>query len=195
MGIDAAEIFAEKRIACITGKSATAIDRAAKTVRFSDGMSLPYEKLLLATGAVPRRLALAEQAGERIAYLRTFADALAHPRPSSCRDAMSRSSAAASSGSSWRPAPASAASAVTVIEAQPRILMRGVPEEIAEIVAARHLRRGRRPHLRYRADAQSPLRRDGVRIELSDGRTIDADLVVIGIGAIPSHAAGGGRRA
>src|SRR5215218_6445850 len=62
------EIFAEKGIACITGKSAVAIDRAARTVDFADGMSLPYDKLLLATGAVPRRLALAEQAGERIAY-------------------------------------------------------------------------------------------------------------------------------
>ena len=124
-----------------------AIDRAAKTVRFSDGMSLPYDKLLLATGAVPRRLALAEQAGERIAYLRTFADALAIRDASQagtpCRHHRRRLHRAGARGQR-----AQARREVTVIEAQPRILMRGVPEEIAAIVAARHLAEGVELHLR-----------------------------------------------
>jgi 3-phenylpropionate/trans-cinnamate dioxygenase ferredoxin reductase subunit len=177
------EIFAEKGIACITGKSAVAIDRAARTVDFADGMSLPYEKLLLATGAVPRRLALAEQPGERIAYLRTFGDALAirdHLRPG-------RRVAIVGGGFIGLELAASArkrGAEVTIIEAQPRILMRGVPEEIAAIVAARHLAEGVELICGVGLTAITS-RQDGVRVELSDGRAIDADLAVIGIGATP----------
>ena len=177
------EAFAEKDIACITGKSAVAIDRSAKTVGFSDGMSLPYDKLLLATGAVPRRLALAEQAGERIAYLRTFGDALAiraHLKPG-------RRVAIVGGGFIGLELAASARKRgceVTIVEAQPRILMRGVPEEIAGIVAARHLAEGVElicgTGLTAIAAGQN-----GVRVALADGRAIDADLAVIGIGATP----------
>ena len=47
--------FTEKRgISVITGKVATKIDRKAKRVTLSDGTSLEYDKLLIATGARPR---------------------------------------------------------------------------------------------------------------------------------------------
>ena len=52
-----------------------AIDSALKRVTLSDGQSLPYDKLLLATGATPRRLPDVPESG-RIFYLRTFAHAL-----------------------------------------------------------------------------------------------------------------------
>ena len=177
------EIFAEKQIACITGKSAVSIDRAARTVLFSDGMSLPYEKLLLATGAVPRRLPLAEPAGERIAYLRTFADALR------IRDHLVPGRRVAIIGGGFIGLELAASARkrgceVTIIEAQPRILMRGVPEEIAEIVAARHLAEGAELICGVGLTAITASQ-DGVRVELNDGRAIDADLAVIGIGAIP----------
>ena len=176
-------VFVEKRIACITGKSAVAIDRAAKTVVFSDGMALPYSKLLLATGAAPRRLALAEQAGDRIAYLRTFADALG------IRDHLlpGRRVAIIGGGFIGLELAASArkrGAQVTIVEAQPRVLMRGVPQEIAEIVAARHLAEGADLLCGVGLTAIT-MRPDGVRVELSDGRRIDAHLAVIGIGAIP----------
>ena len=44
---------------CLTGRSAVAIDRAGKAVRLSDGSTLAYDRLLLATGALPRQLPLA----------------------------------------------------------------------------------------------------------------------------------------
>src|SRR5215469_10426389 len=49
---------------------ATAIDRAARQVQLADGARLPYDKLLLATGSSPRRLAGAEG----VHYLRTIDD-------------------------------------------------------------------------------------------------------------------------
>ena len=74
---------------------------------------------------------------------------------------------------------------VTMIEALPRILMRGVPEEIAEVVAARHRAEGVEILCGVGSRRRSAQRADGVRIELADGRAIAADLAVIGIGAIP----------
>ena len=73
---------------------------------------------------------------------------------------------------------------VTVIEALPRVLMRGVPEEIAAIVTARHRSEGAEilcgTGIRS-IDGDA----DEVRITLADGRTVAADLAVIGIGAMP----------
>ena len=176
------EIFVDKRIACITGKSAVAIDLAAKAVVLSDGLSLPYAKLLLATGAVPRRLALAEPARERIAYLRTFADALR------IRDHLlpGRHVVIIGGGFIGLELAASArrrGAEVTIIEAQPRILMRGVPEEVATIVATRHLAEGANLLCGVGLTAITT-QLDGVRVELNDGRAIDADVAVIGIGAM-----------
>ena len=150
------ESFAEKRIACITGKSAVAIDRAAKTV----ALLRRHVAALRQAAAGDRRRAAAPaacRAGRRSHRLSAHLCRCAAPSATiSCRDATSPSSAAASSDWSSRPAPASAAREVTIIEAQPRILMRGVPEEIAAIVAARHRAEGVELHLRRWPDARSP---------------------------------------
>src|SRR3954471_3105211 len=48
--------YPEHSIDLRLGAVATAIDRAAKTVSFKDGGVLPYDSLILATGAGPRHL-------------------------------------------------------------------------------------------------------------------------------------------
>lgn len=53
------------------GRSAVSIDAAAKTVRDDSGVEYSYEKLLLATGGTPRRLAGPD---EDVIYFRTLAD-------------------------------------------------------------------------------------------------------------------------
>src|SRR5206468_11348599 len=51
----------------------TAIDRSAKEVTLSNGKRIPYRRLLLATGARPRRLNV--KGAEHAIYLRTLEDA------------------------------------------------------------------------------------------------------------------------
>jgi len=170
-------------IRCLMARTATSIDRAAKTVALSDGVSLPYDRLLLATGAEPRRLAAADAAGARVAYLRTHADALA------VRGHLTVGSHIAIVGAGFIGLELAASARrrgakVTILEAQPRILMRGVPGEIASVVADRHLREG--VDLRCGSRITSFTGRpDGVTIELEGSDKIDADLVVVGIGAAP----------
>lgn len=177
------EHYAGRRIACVTSASAVAIDRAARRVTLSDGRSLPYDKLLLATGAVPRKLTLPGADSARCAYLRTHDDALR------IRSALKAGSHIAILGGGFIGLEIAASARkrgadVTVIEALPRILTRGVPETIAQVVDARHRREG---VILACGKAVLALREtpSGIEIGLADGSTIAASLLVIGIGAVP----------
>ena len=176
------ELFAERSIRHIHSVQAVSIDRAAHQVRLSDGSSLAYDKLLLATGSVPRKLPM-PGLGAHCVYLRTFNDALA------IRAHLSAGNRVAIIGGGFIGLELAASArklgaAVTVLEAQPRILMRGVPAEIAEII-----------HKAHEAEGVTILTGQGiasiadngaeVRITLADGQEIVADVAVIGIGAVP----------
>ncbi|MBZ9662475.1 FAD-dependent oxidoreductase [Mesorhizobium sp. ESP-6-4] len=175
-------LFAERSIRHIHSVRAVAVDRAAHVVQLSDGSSLPYQKLLLATGSVPRTLPMPGLGG-RCVYLRTFNDALA------IRAHLGAGNRVAIIGGGFIGLELAAAArklgaAVTVIEAQPRILMRGVPAEIAEIIHKAHEAEG----VAIRTgQGIAAIADDGaeVSITLADGQAIVADLAVIGIGAVP----------
>ena len=177
------EHFANRRIKCVTGTSAISIDRAARHVTLADGRTLFYDKLLLATGAVPRKLPLPGSDSARCAYLRTYNDALRIRSVLKTR----RHIAILGGGFIGLEIAASArkrGASVTAIEALPRILTRGVPEAIAQVVDARHRREGvtlacGKAVLTLRETAS------GIEIALADGSIVAADLLVIGIGAVP----------
>ncbi|MBN9552464.1 MAG: FAD-dependent oxidoreductase [Alphaproteobacteria bacterium] len=176
------ELLAERSIRHIHSVRAVAIDRAAHAVRLSDGSSLPYEKLLLATGSAPRKLPMPGLGG-RCVYLRTFSDALA------IRAHLSAGNRVAIIGGGFIGLELAASSrklgaSVTVIEAQPRILMRGVPAEIAEIIHKAHEAEGVKV-LAGQGIASIADNGAEVRIALADGQEIAADVAVIGIGAVP----------
>ncbi|WP_027061929.1 NAD(P)/FAD-dependent oxidoreductase [Mesorhizobium loti] len=176
------EVLAGKSIRHIHSVQAVAIDRAAHTVRLSDGSVLPYDKLLLATGSIPRKLPM-PGLGARCVYLRTFADALA------IRAHLGAGNRIAVIGGGFIGLELAAAArklgaSVTVIEAQLRILMRGVPVEIAEIIHQAHIAEGVDIVC---GEGIASIADDGrqVRVGLAGGREITADLAIIGIGAIP----------
>jgi 3-phenylpropionate/trans-cinnamate dioxygenase ferredoxin reductase subunit len=175
--------LADKAIAHLRPVTVASVDRAAKRVKLADGGELAYDKLLLATGAAPRRLPM-PGAGDRCVYLRTFSDALAirqHLKPHSRIAVIGGGFIGLELAASARRLGA----AVTVIEAQPRILMRGVPAGIAAVVHAAHEAHG--AEILCGAGIAS-VDDDGrkVRLTLADGRAVDADLAVIGIGAVPN---------
>lgn len=175
-------ILAERSIRHIHSVLAVAIDRTAHVVRLSDGSALAYDKLLLATGSVPRKLPMPGLGG-RCVYLRTFNDALA------VRAHLNAGNRIAIVGGGFIGLELAAAArrlgaAVTVIEAQPRILMRGVPAEIAQVIHQAHEAEGVKILC---GEGIAAIADDGaeVRIALAGGHDIVADLAVIGIGAVP----------
>jgi len=180
--ITSEELLAERSIQHIRSVRAVTIDRAAHLVRLSDDSSLPYDKLLLATGSLPRKLPM-PGLGERCVYLRTFNDALAiraHLNPRNRVAIIGGGFIGLELAASSRKLGAT----VTVIEAQPRILMRGVPAEIAAVIHAAHEAEGVTILAGQGIEAIADNGAE-VRITLAGGRQIVADLAVIGIGVVP----------
>ncbi len=170
-------MMASLEVNFLRGNAATAIDRKAKTVVLADGKKIPYDRLLIATGAEPRRLS---QAGaERALLLRDLADSIR------IRSEFISGKGVAIIGGGFIGLELAASAAkrgcrVTIIEAQPRILMRGVPPEIAARIAARHAEAG------VAILTSAVITEIGPdRVLLSDGRQIPADILIAGIGAAP----------
>jgi 3-phenylpropionate/trans-cinnamate dioxygenase ferredoxin reductase subunit len=160
----------------------TAIDRQQKCLAASAG-KIPYEKLLLATGALPRRLVHDGIDIPHIAYLRTLADA-AFIRARLRSGAQLVVIGGGFIGLELAASACRLGAAVTVVEVLPRILSRGVPEEIATIAAARHAAAGVSivTDIAIASIETSP---DTTRLVLADGKVLEADLLVAGIGAVP----------
>ena len=66
--------YEQQEIELVTGVTVTAIDPGASRVTLDDGRALGYDRLLLATGAEPRRLAVPGAGLDGVYYLRTLAD-------------------------------------------------------------------------------------------------------------------------
>lgn len=181
--IAAEQRFADAGIALVRGADVTSIDRVARSATLSTGSTIPYDRLLLATGARPRRLPAAQGVAGCV-YLRTHDDAQAIAARLSA-DARVAIIGGGFIGLELAAAARRHGAAVTVIEAVPRLLSRAVPAVIAAVIEETHRRSGVDVLL---GAMIGELGRAGsaVRIDFTDGDTIEADLVVIGIGAVPN---------
>ena len=181
-----ADFYRSKGIELTLGERVAGIDRARRRVRLASGSWLDYDRLVLALGAAPRRLAVpgADLAGVRV--LRTVGDAdalradLAGP---------SRRVVAVGGGFLGLEVAASARELghdVTVVESAYRPLTRGVSATVAEHLVGVHADRGVRIVARaeVRAVHGDPAGRVG-SIELDDGRLLPADVVLVAVGAVP----------
>lgn len=170
-------------VSLIMSNPATAIDRAAKTVTLADGARIAYSKLLLATGALPRKLNLPGSNSPRVVTLRTFEDALM------LREQLREGAHIIIIGGGFIGLEVAASArkrgaSVTVIEGLGRVLSRGVPEEIAKTVTDRHLAAGVDIRCGAGLDGFEDLG-IGIAVKLKDGSSLDGDLVLVGIGAVP----------
>jgi 3-phenylpropionate/trans-cinnamate dioxygenase ferredoxin reductase subunit len=177
--IGGAERLAEAGIDFRPSRSALGIDRTARRVLL-EGETIPYERLLLATGARPRPLPLPGADGPTVVTLRTLDDA------ARIRAALGpgRHLAVIGGGFIGLELAASArklGAEVTVIEALPRLLTRGVPAEVAQVLYERHIAEGVSFHFGARLTAIT-----AAGVVLVDDTVIRADLVVVGIGALPN---------
>ncbi|MEC7763767.1 MAG: FAD-dependent oxidoreductase [Pseudomonadota bacterium] len=158
----------------------TAIDRAARTVT-AGGETFDYGTLVLATGAVPRRL---EIESDRVLYLRDRADAdgiRAHLRTAQRMIVIGGGFI----GLEVAAIAAKLGLSVTVIEAQPRLLARVAPPELSAHVAHQHKAAG--VGIRTGAGVADVTESGGeVQVTLTDGTTLAADVVLVGIGSLPN---------
>ncbi|MBB3300193.1 3-phenylpropionate/trans-cinnamate dioxygenase ferredoxin reductase subunit [Rhizobium sp. BK077] len=182
--IAAAEKYVENGIRLLTGLEARDLDTASRTVTLSDNTVLSYDKLLLATGAAARSFPGAPQGNPHIRALRTHHDAAA------LRDVMKPGRHIAIIGGGFIGLELAATARllgaeVTVVEGLERVLKRGVPEEIAHLITERHRAEG--VDIRCGVSIKALTTENGkAQIRLSSGEAIEADLVLVGIGAWPN---------
>jgi 3-phenylpropionate/trans-cinnamate dioxygenase ferredoxin reductase component len=170
------ETFVEAGVELLRGRRAEEVDEAAKCVRLEDGSRLAYDTLLLATGARPRLFPGIESAKT----LRTVDDATA------ILGALTPDTHIAIIGGGFIGLELAATARrigakVTVVEAADRLMARAVPTEIAAIAESRHRAEG----VEFILNAQVRTATEN-SITLSDGRVVDCDLVVAGVGAVPN---------
>jgi p-cumate 2,3-dioxygenase ferredoxin reductase subunit len=163
-----------------TGSPAIDGDTDRRIVSTADGRSFPFDRLLLATGTRPRRLAALEGASLDVQYLRNVEDAFRFRRHIAVRSrivivgggviGLEAACAAAKSGCH-----------VTVIESEVRLLARAFPALISDLVADKH-----RSHGVAFVFGATVTGSTSHSVRLCNGTEIAADLVLVGIGVVPS---------
>ena len=178
------EYYAEHRIELLTGDPAATIDLDAKVVTLEGGGKLGWDRLVIATGARPRKLALEGAELGNITELRTLADvdrlkSLARP-----------GARMVVIGAGYIGLEAAAVGRqlgleVTVLEAMPQVLSRVAGPEIGAFYTRIHREAGTDVRLGARIEAfEGHGLVTGVR--LAGGEVIPADFVLVGVGVLPN---------
>ncbi|SNS08723.1 3-phenylpropionate/trans-cinnamate dioxygenase ferredoxin reductase subunit [Geodermatophilus saharensis] len=168
-----------------TGARAVGLDPAAHRVELGTGERLGYSRLLLATGAAPRRLAVPGADADGVRHLRTLADA-----DRLVADLAGGGRRVVVVGAGWIGLEVAAAARVhghrvTVVEPQPTPLHGVLGPRMGEVFARLHRSHG--VDLRTRTAVRGVVAPAGrvTGVELDGGEQLPADLVVVGIGVVP----------
>jgi len=175
--------YAEAGITLHRGDAATAIDRERRVVTLASGGELPYESLVFATGARPRRLPSLPETLANVHVLRSAADA------ATLRERLIPDQRLTVLGGGFIGLEIAATARalgldVQVLESAPRLLARSVSVEISEHVRASHLAAGVDLRLGVRV-GEFEIEADRLVALQVDGERVAIDWLVLGIGAAP----------
>lgn len=178
-----AEYFLEHRVACTFGRALVRIEPKRNIATLSDGAEIVYDKLLLATGAAP---ALPPIPGiETVPYhvLRTLDDALTLK----AAIAVARRAVVLGGGLIGMHAAENlvrAGVSVTIVEKEPHILGAYFDATAAAIIEHTFVENGARIVTDRSVVGVAP-RGGGAQLRLNDNETLDADLLLLAVGAKP----------
>jgi 3-phenylpropionate/trans-cinnamate dioxygenase ferredoxin reductase component len=167
-----------------TGVRVEAIDRDAREVRLAGGERIGYERLLLSTGATPRRLPVPGADLDGVLYLRKLADS------DRIGETVSGDTRLVVVGAGWIGLEIAAAArergaTVDVVEMAHLPLQKVLGDRIAEVFAGLHREHG----VTFHFDAGVAEVRGSGRVEevvLADGTVLPADAVLVAVGAQPN---------
>jgi 3-phenylpropionate/trans-cinnamate dioxygenase ferredoxin reductase component len=177
-----AALWDKRQIDFVLGRRCVAVDVASQKVTLSDGDSLRYNALLLATGGRARVLAN-HQLDPAVNVLRTIDDAVA------IGDQLGTGKRLLIIGAGFVGAELAASAVqlgtdVTVLEAADVPLGRGLPAELGQVYWRIHREHG--VDIQVNATVSGVVREgQTLRTTLTDGRVFDSDAVVVAIGLEP----------
>ena len=176
------EFYREQKIDALATTSVTAIDPKKKQVTLSDGSSLGYGALLLATGAEPVRLHIPGGDLPHVCYLRTLADSRR------IIEMAKNAKRAVVIGASFIGLEVAASLRerkleVAVVGKESLPLEKVLGNELGNLIRETHGAHGVKFYL-----GRTPALIQDQHVQLDDGTILDCDLVVVGIGVRPNLA-------
>jgi NADPH-dependent 2,4-dienoyl-CoA reductase/sulfur reductase-like enzyme len=165
------------------GRAATGLDVAGRTLELDGGEQLAFDGLVIATGATPRVLPNTPDL-DGIFVLRTLDDCMA------IRERLEARPRVVVIGAGFIGSEVAATCRgrgldVTVLEALPVPMERGVGRVIGEVCGQLHRDHGVDLRLGVGVEGFEGTGRVE-RVRLADGATVDADLVIVGVGVAPT---------
>lgn len=181
--IKPAEFYAEAKCRLLLNATVTEINRSGKSIRLKDGTSIPYGKLVIATGSRVRKLPIPGADLPGCYYLRGIDDV------DMLRPLMKEGARVVIIGAGYIGLEVAAVAVkrglrVSVIEAMPRVLARAASPQISEFYETEHRRAGvdLRCYVRTESIAKTG---DALAVSTSSG-IVPADFVLIGVGILPN---------
>jgi len=179
-----AESYEAAKIELKLGVRVGSIDRVNKTILTDEGETLPYDKLVLTTGARIRPLSVPGEDLEGVFYLRDTADVLAIK----AKAETAKTAVIIGGGYIGLETAASLRKqglAVTILEAMPRILQRVTAPIMSTFYKRVHTEQGVEVLENVMA---TEILKSGSRLKVLTAceKTLSADMVIIGIGVIPN---------
>ncbi len=182
--VNPSDWYRDNRIDLRLSTRATAVDPGAHQVRLADGAMIGYDRLVLATGSVARRLSLPGADAHGVHTLRTAEDADA------IRATFGDGKRLVIIGAGWiglevAAVARAAGTDVTVLEAADLPLLGVLGPELGRVFADLHRANGVDLRLAVKVAGITTVAGTATGVQLSDGTTLQADAVVIGVGAAP----------
>jgi apoptosis-inducing factor 3 len=174
------EFYREQKIDAVTNTTVTSVDPKAKQVTLSDGRSLGYGALLVATGAEPVHLTIPGADLPHVFYLRTLVDSRRIiEKAKNAKRALVIGSSFIGLEVAWSLRERKLE--VTVVGRGSVPLGKVLGNEMGNLVRETHEAHGVKFHL-----GRTPAAIHDGDVQLDDGTRLDCDLVVIGIGVRPN---------
>jgi 3-phenylpropionate/trans-cinnamate dioxygenase ferredoxin reductase subunit len=175
--------YAEHDIELRLGRTAVSVNTAARELALDDGERLRYDRLLLTVGAEPRRLSIPGGDLKGVLYLRSVADCDA------LRERLDRGGRVVVIGAGWIGAEVAASARqrgleVTVLDPLSVPLERVLGTEVGAVYRDIHLDHGVQMLLGTGVEAFEGAN-EVERVRTTDGRELDCDFVVVGVGVQP----------
>ncbi len=182
------EWFEQFKVILHAGVSVQEINPEAHQIISADGISHDYDKLVIATGAEPRQLSAEYHQLNGVCVLRHHGDAKALRQHIAAGDV----GAAVVIGGGYIGLETAASLSkfgikTTIIEMADRVLARVASKELSAYCTALHQSHGVEVLTATAVESLSGQNGNLTQVNLADGRMIDAQLALVGIGVLPAH--------